>query len=210
MDNLRFYGSSYASKNYTTMRIFLFILLFGFGKSIQAQTTIFLQNASFEGEPQDATVPVGWLPCEPGSTPDILPGQWGVYQEAADGETYVGLITREDGTWESIGQRLGQPLENNECYSFQLDMAYAKTYAGYNNPVKLRIWGGQTKCKKDQMLYQTNLIKHVDWKTYEVRFRTKQPINYIIIEAHYSDKPFSHKGNVLIDKLTPIKKCPRV
>ncbi|MFM9949574.1 MAG: hypothetical protein ACKV1O_16675 [Saprospiraceae bacterium] len=192
------------------MRIFILAMLFNVAYHVQAQQIIHFQNASFEGEPQDATVPVGWLPCEPGSTPDILPGQWGVYQEASDGTTYLGLITREDGTWESVGQRLQDPLEANECYAFQFNRAYAKTYAGYNNPVKLRVWGGQTKCSKDQMLYQTDFIKHINWKTYEVRFRAKQPINYLIIEAYYSDKEFSHKGNILVDKLTPLKKCPRV
>ena len=91
---------------------------------------IFLDNASFEGEPQDATTPVGWLPCERGTTPDILPGPWGVYQEASDGDTYVGLITRDDGTWESIGQRLKQTLQPKDCYTFFLDLAHSNTYAG--------------------------------------------------------------------------------
>ncbi len=196
-------------QNSITMRFFILAALSAMVLTLQAQTTIHLQNPSFEGEAQDATVPVGWLPCEPGSTPDILPGQWGVYQEASDGATYLGLITREDGTWESVGQRLTEALEADECYAFQFNLAYAKTYAGYNNPIKLRVWGGRTKCQKDQMLYQTGFIKHINWKTYEVRFRAKQPINYLIIEAYYSDQDYSYKGNILIDKISPLKKCPR-
>ena len=72
---------------------------------IALSSQIYLTNASFEGEPQDATVPTGWFACELGTTPDILPGFWGVYSESSEGETYLGLITREDGTFESIGQR---------------------------------------------------------------------------------------------------------
>ena len=46
---------------------------------------ILLDNPSFEGEPKDATTPIGWLECEKGTTPDILPGFWGVYLQPYDG-----------------------------------------------------------------------------------------------------------------------------
>ena len=80
-------------------RFLLLICLFPLVAFSQKQANpIYWQNASFEGEPQDATVPIGWLACEPFTTPDILPGFWGIFQEASEGETYVGLITRENGT----------------------------------------------------------------------------------------------------------------
>ena len=75
------------------------------------EKTVWLNNASFEGVPQDATTPSGWQECELGTTPDILPGFWNVYTEASDGETFIGLITRDDGSFESIGQRLSSPLK---------------------------------------------------------------------------------------------------
>ena len=171
--------------------------------------TIYLNNASFEGTPQDATVPAGWFPCELGTTPDILPGYWGVYQEASEGETYVGLITREDGTWESIGQRLSSPLKAKECYAFSIDVAHSNTYASYNKPLKIRIWGGTQKCVKTQLLLETDFIKDTDWEEYEVDFTAKQNLNYILIEAYYKDGDFSYRGNVLIDNISPIKKCVR-
>lgn len=170
---------------------------------------VYVINASFEGNPQDATVPAGWFPCEPGTTPDIMPGPWGVYQEAAEGDTYVGLITREDGTWESIGQRLPQALKAGECYAFTVELAHSDTYAGYNKPLGVRIWGGGAKCAKNQLLLKTGLIKEPDWQAFEVQFVPKQTINYILIEAHYKDGAFSYQGNVLIDNISPIKKCIR-
>jgi hypothetical protein len=171
--------------------------------------SIYLNNASFEGIPQDATVPAGWFSCELGTTPDILPGAWGVYQEASEGDTYVGLITRDDGTWESIGQRLSSSLKAKECYSFTLDLAHSKTYATYNNPLKLRIWGGTNRCTKSQLLLETDFIKDTDWETYEVDFTAKTTLNYILIEAHYTTRNFSYRGNVLVDNISPIKKCVR-
>ncbi len=176
----------------------------------QAMQNISLSNASFEGEPQDAIVPVGWFACAPLTTPDILPGYWGVYNEPSEGETFMGLITRSNGTWESIGQRLSAPLKTTECYAFSIDLAHSKTYAGYNKPIKVRIWGGRKRCGKDQIIGETEeFIEHSDWETYEFKFTPKKRINYIIIEAHYKDGFFSREGNVLIDNLSVFKICPR-
>lgn len=187
--------------------VLLIIISLGINSALFGQ--LFLDNASFEGEPQDATTPVGWLPCERGTTPDILPGPWGVYQEASDGDTYVGLITRDDGTWESIGQRLKKTLQPKDCYTFNLDLAHSSTYSGYNSTIRLRIWGGTTRCTKEQLIFESDFIKNTDWETHEVHFYVKQPINYILIEAYYKDGRFSHRGNILIDHITPLKACPR-
>lgn len=167
-------------------------------------------NHSFEGDPQDATVPAGWIPCKEGTTPDILPGPWGVYTEPSVGKTFVGLITREDGTWESIGQRTKQVLKVNECYGFSIDLAHSTTYAGYNLPIRLRIWGGYERCEKEQFLGETELINHAEWVTYSFQFYPKKEIRYIILEAHYAKGiAFPYKGNLLMDNLSVIKNCTR-
>lgn len=177
--------------------------------SLDAQTINWV-NPSFEGTPQDATMPTGWHSCKQGTTPDLLPGFWGVTTEAFDGETYMGLITRESGTWESVEQRISQTIKKGECYSFDAKLAYSKQYAGYNLPLKLRIWGSETKCSRDQLLAETEFVKHTYWKKYEFDFHAKQNINYIIIEAHYADGVFiPYKGNILVDDLSPIKMCKR-
>lgn len=171
---------------------------------------VHLENASFEGEHRDAVVPLNWLPCAEGTTPDILPGPWGVYLEPSDGESYVGLITRENFSWESIAQRLKTPLESGECYQFTLDLAHSDTYSGYNNPIKLRIWGCKSKCGNDQLIYETEFIKHTDWETYTVKFTSEVKIKYLMLEAFYRERPYSYKGNILIDDMSPIKPCKRV
>lgn len=191
------------------MKSLFIVLACCLSTSIQGQKLIYFDNPSFEGEPADATVPVGWLPCEEGTTPDILPGFWGVYREASEGDTYVGLITRGDGTWESITQRLEATLAKGECFRFTLDLARAATYNQYNRPIKLRVWGSARKCEKNQLLLETDFINHTFWKPYEVSFYAKGPINYIIFEAFYQEGPFRHQGNLLIDNLSPVKKCPR-
>ena len=188
------------------LAVLFFNLIFISGLTAQ----ISLDNPSFEGEPEDATLPNGWLECKQGTTPDILPGAWGVYNEPSDGETYMGLITRMDKTWESVGQRLSQPLEAQKCYSLSVDLAHSNTYTGYSKFVKLRIWGGSTRCSRGQLLWESDVIKHTNWETYNFFFKAKATYHYIILEAYFpNDKPIPHKGNILIDNISDIVICER-
>ncbi len=185
-------------------------LLFLMSLTSLAHAQVRVENASFEGEAQDATTPVSWHPCEVETTPDIMPGIWGVHLEAAEGETYMGLITRKIGTWESVGQRLVEPLKSGECYSFSIELAHSATYAGYNMPVKFIAWGGNRKCNKDQILGEVAYVDHQNWRRYDFKFTTSTEINYLILEAHYMDGlSFSYKGNILVDNCSDFRPCRR-
>ncbi len=188
--------------------ILINLLLFTFAGRVQSQ--IVLKNPSIEGEPQDATMPIGWFGCAMGTTPDILPGFWGVTTEPSEGDTYMGLITREDGTYESVGQRLKEKLKKDFCYEFELDLARSSTYEGYNFPIRLKIYIGYKNCTKDQLIYASPSIQHTEWKTYEVKFDVDQDAKYIIFEAFYGEGlMFSYKGNVILDAISPLHICNR-
>lgn len=192
---------------------FLLLLLLFAAPLLRAQkgaiNVIRLENAGFEDEPSDATVPAGWHPCAEGTTPDILPGPWGVYNEPSEGDTFMGLITRQDGSFESVGQRFSTPLLKNECYRFRVDLAHSKTYTGYNRPLKLRIYGAETRCDKLELIGKTGFIEHTDFRTYDFSVVPKTNLNYIVIEAYYRADAFSHMGNILIDNISVIQRCPR-
>jgi len=197
---------------YNTIDMFrLFALISAIGFAFSANAQVRLENASFEGESQDATTPMNWHPCEMGTTPDILPGEFGVTLEASEGETYMGLITRDDGTFESVGQRLFKPLEGEECYSVRLDLACSPNYASHNKSIQLRIWGAKTKCSKDQLLVESIIIDHNEWESYDFKFSTKMAFNYVIFEAYYAPKSgeIGRKGNILVDNISQIKPCRR-
>ncbi len=173
-------------------------------------TDVKLDNPSFEGERQDATVPTGWHPCAEGTTPDILPGFWGVKLEPFEGDSYMGLITRDDGTFESVGQRLSGPLKKEKCYKFNMALANSKDYAGYNKPIKLMVWGGKSACSKDQLLFTTGYISHQEWKQYKYQFIAEMDLNYITFEAQYMDGVyFEYRGNILIDNCSAFVQCER-
>ncbi len=164
-------------------------------------------NPSFEDTPSDATVPKGWLPCQDGTTPDILPGFWGEYNEANHGSTYVGMITRENGTFESIGQRLSEALQKGGCYKFSIDLSHGQVYSGYKNPIKLRIYLGKDKCDRSQLIYESKIISNEDWEKHIIEFHPNKAYDYIILEAFYKEGSFNYKGNVLIDNLSSIRYC---
>lgn len=175
-----------------------------------SEAQISLTNPGFEDTPADATVPKTWLPCEENTTPDILPGFWGEYGEAFQGETFVGLITREDGSFESIGQKLSQALKKGECYQMSVYLAKGSTYAGFNKPLKIRIWLGNESCAKDQIVFLSKEVNHTDWKKYLIEFTPKENYQYYRIEAFHQEGNFSYKGNILIDNISAIYPCKRV
>ena len=68
---------------------------------------IFLKNPSFESlVGTHGFLPFGWDNLgEKGETPpDSQPNCFGVTQKPAHGETYLGMVVRENGTTESVGQ----------------------------------------------------------------------------------------------------------
>lgn len=187
-----------------------FFLLLLFSTPLTAQRNIYLRNASFEDSPEEAKTPVGWESCGEYSSPDVLPGPWGVYQKATDGNTFVGLITREDLTWEMMGQRLSRPLEAQTCYEFSISLARSPAYTGYNEPVRMRIWAGNSLCDKQQLLLKSVAIDHYEWKSYDFMFYTEAQYNYILIECFYKEGALlPYRGNLLMDEASAFAACKR-
>lgn len=183
---------------------------------------ITLRNASFEGIPQHSTTPAGWYDCGQSgeSPPDIHPsGEFQVTKTAAHKNTYVGLVTRDNDTWEGIGQRLSAPMKAGQCYSFSVSLARSEKYISltkttrvlenFNNPIRLRIWGGTSYCSKKQKLAESVTIKHTSWKNYTFEFTPKQNYNYIFLEAFFEPSLFPYNGNILVDECSALIPCDK-
>ncbi len=192
----------------------LFLTLF-----VSAYAQIELENPSFEDAPKDATTPTYWAACGKYTTPDILPGYndynqliWDVDHQPTDGETFVGLIAREDNTREYIGQKLSKPLEADVCYSFSLDLAKSRYYAGYNETLVLKIWLSNEQCKRKELI-EYIVVDNEEWINHKVILMASDTYRYIIFEVYYEDKLNSsepkspYRGNVLIDNISTIQKC---
>lgn len=169
-----------------------------------------LENPSFEGVPHDAVTPDSWQECGLDSSPDILPGPWGVYQKPTDGNTFLGLITRENNSWEALGQKMPRPIKKYKCYKFKVDLASSPAYAGYSKPTRLRVWAGNSPCDRTQLIATSTTIDHYEWKTYEFLFSTEEDYKYIIIECYYKEPALNYyRGNLLIDNISAFEMCDR-
>jgi outer membrane protein OmpA-like peptidoglycan-associated protein len=182
------------------------------------EAPITLINPSFEDLPKMGETPSGWYNCgKQGETPpDVQPGGWGVAKPASNGQTYLGLVVRDNESWEGVGQRLSRPLLANHCYEFSLDLCRAELYlsvsrttgdeVNYAVPARVRIWGGMGYCDARELLAETSVITNTRWLTFNFRFNPKGNYSYLLIEAYYKTPVlFPSNGNILVDNASTIK-----
>jgi hypothetical protein len=177
-------------------------------------------NPSFEGTAGPKLVPGGWEShsFEGQSPPDTHPCNCGgVKQVAAEGDTYLGLLVKEENVWESVGQATAQVLEVGYRYQFSVQACRSYRYLhleasnglleNHGRAVMLRLWGGTYLEPFTYLLAQTTSIEPRDWTTYDFAFTLEYPVNYLTFEAYFEPgTEEAYNGNVLIDALTPIQK----
>ncbi|MBK8554546.1 MAG: hypothetical protein IPL65_01675 [Lewinellaceae bacterium] len=167
-------------------------------------------NASFEDTPRASAAPAGWRSWTLGSTPDIMPGAWGVQCKPQDGTSCLALVTREDGTTEDVSQVLSSPLKKDSCYTFTLYLANSPEYVGFNLPVRLRVWGSAQPGKKEVLLASSPLVDNKEWRLYKFQFVPSRDLRSITFEAYYAPGTlFKYRGNILLDHCSPIERCYR-
>lgn len=186
---------------------------------LPAQDTIALVNPSFEDDfPRAQALPSGWIdrgnPNE--SPPDIQPGVFNVFLQASNGLTYVGLVVRDNNTWEGIGQPLNGWMMKDSTYSFSLDLARAKELLSESRATGMRtnfavacilqIWVFNSETKQRELLAFTEPVVHNRWERYEFKLKPlKGNYNEINLFAYYKANTVSpYNGNILIDNCSPI------
>ena len=190
-----------------------------------------LSNSSFEDIPRQGHPPRGWYDCGfPNETPvDVHPAAlapedtanfFGVDNRPHDGNTYLGMVVRDNDTYEAVSQRLNfGRLEAGQCYTFSVYLARETGYfsaskananqvVNYNTPAKLRIWGGSSYCNRGEIIAESAPVENAEWVEYTFRFEPKLDHNYIVLEAYYKTPVlFAYNGNLLLDyagKIEPV------
>lgn len=190
--------------------LFLFI---GPSLPIIGQESISLRNPSFEGSPKVGDTPSAWRNCgfKGESPPDIQPcNAFGVTATAIDGATYLGMVARDNDTWEKVGAKLSDELEAGMVYEFRIHLCRSENYesasrltyqpANYTTPVVLRIFGGNKYCEKAQLLGVSPPVDHTEWGTYRFTLSPGESYSHILLEAYYADRRGeAYCGNILID-----------
>jgi outer membrane protein OmpA-like peptidoglycan-associated protein len=200
----------------------LFISFFLSEVSYSQANIIQLTNPSFEGFPRQGRLPSGWKDCgfPNESAPDTHPsGSFDVVKQPNEGNTYLGMVTRDNDTWERVTQQLISPIMGHQCYSFSIDLCRSELYvsqsrvtnapANYVQPIKLIIWGGDNYCQKKERLAESPLITNTNWQTYDFKFEPKENHSFIVFEAYYKTPVLvPYNGNILLDKATEIAPIP--
>ncbi len=204
--------------------LFAFTLFFGaapftiFGQ----EEVIRLSNPSFEDYPRAGRVPSGWRDCGfPEESPaDTHPsGEFDVIKYPSDGNTYLGMVVRDNDTWERVSQQMSSPIQSGTCYSFSLNLCRSELYlsrsrvsnanANYVQPIKLIIWGGDGHCEKRERLAESPLVTNTTWQSYAFKFEPKLTHTHITLEAFYKTPVlFPYNGNILVDNASEIAPMP--
>lgn len=187
---------------------------------VSAQDVFSLRNPSMEALPGPSKTPTFWHFCGPPqeTPPDIHPsGAFGIQKEAAHGQTYLGLVVRDNGTTEKISQRLDQPLIPNQTYRFQCYAARPEIYRSisrttmrpdsFTRAIRLRLWGVK-HCEKLVLLATSPLITNTQWQIYNFEFSTNIALPGIMLEAWYEqDETDAYNGGIFIDLVSPVYKA---
>lgn len=186
----------------------------------QDERIIFLRNPSFEDMPRNSAPPLGWTDCGfPGETPpDVHPDpkfEFSVRMEAFHGKTYLGMVTRENETYESVGQLLSQPMEAGQCYELKIHLARSSVYlsrsrltgqpSNYVEPIRLRIFGGYSICDKGEEIGRTGPIGNYEWEQKRIKLEPDADYTHLILQAYYPKATLiPSNGNLILDNAQPL------
>lgn len=205
-------------KEMNFFKLFPFAFLCLLCLSLNAQKTIRLKNPSFEGKPTVGDTPFNWKDCgfRGESPPDIQPcGAFEVSAAASNGATYLGMVTRDNDTWEKVGTKLSSKMEAGIVYEFRIQLCQSETYqsasrltgepTNFITPVVLRIFGGNSYCEKEQLLGVSPVVDHKDWETYRFTLSPQQGFSHLLLEAYYRDaRGEAYCGNILVDNASEL------
>ncbi|MEM9885045.1 MAG: hypothetical protein AAF849_04070 [Bacteroidota bacterium] len=197
-------------RNILILFCFLNVVLFA-----QEGDMLLLDNPSFEGVAEANASPEGWYDCGfEGEFVHIIYAGYstsaGIKQRAAVGKTYIGLVVRDNQTWEGIGQSLTKPLEVGACYEFHLRLSQSKQFfardrfgerQAHHSPAKIKIIGGNAACEGIELLAETEVVDHYQWRDYAfVLSPQASEMTHLKIESYYlGDSLLPYNGHVLID-----------
>lgn len=175
-------------------------------------SVISLINPSFEDKAPAIKAPQGWFDAgfDGESPPDIQPGFFGCDQPPVHGESYVGLVTRDNGTWERIAQKLSSPLLKDSLYTFSICLSVAAEYkspsringrmTNYKGPVVLRIWAVNPGERAAELLAESPEITNTQWVRYIFHLLpVRSDADIFLLEAYYASERQASNGHLLVD-----------
>lgn len=201
-----------------------------------AQSDELLDNPSFEGEPAQginnlrtnhlSELLKEWVDCGhiafEASTPyDIHSSNteyWNVKKQAYEGNTYLGLVTREDDTYEYISQKLKTPLEKGASYEFSIYLAQANSYMSatkasrgselpFDNNTILQVYGSVHDPCDGKFIGESTVMDNSEWTKFTLNFVAAENLEYLILACR-SKSETPQNGHLLLDLASLIRSTP--
>ncbi|MGK0389046.1 MAG: hypothetical protein ACI94Y_001780 [Maribacter sp.] len=184
----------------------------------QSNNVINIENPSYEGLPKHSTIAEGWDYCgfEGESPPDIQPGTFGVNNPPKDGNSYAGMVTRSNNTFENLKINLLEPTKKGQCYEWVFFMSQSKDYKSISrltlenemfvSPVNIIIYGvDKDGCENSETLARyDNIYQQEEWAKIKVRFKTEEVYESIMISVQSKNSNRPKNGHILLDYFHPI------
>ena len=207
------------------MKPLITILLSCTSLFVYAQTYITIPNPSFEesygigSSWPEAPMVEKWTDCGPlkETPPDVHTNSsnfFNVEENAQHGNNFLGMVTRDNQTWESLSCQLSDTLYANTAYVLQLYAQRSAEYrsiskvtgqsASYTTPSIIRIWGDNIICAKNELLALSHPVKNETWELYTFALQPKSHCTFLRLEVYYAEEGDYTNGSVLIDNIQPI------
>jgi len=210
------------------------VLLFVFSQQQFAQDIIRIQNPSFEVNTvkdsiskSEILILRGWIDFgfSNNSSPTIHSKNdnlFRVKKSPVDGAHFIGMVTRQDSTYESFYQKLSKPLLEGKSYEFSIYLCTSSRLKSsvrkkdgendfrvrkFDQGAIFRIQGSNSKSKEFQILAETEIVSNEDWKKFEFVLKPESNYDILILEVFFdlsrSKDPICN-ANVLLDNCSPI------
>lgn len=162
----------------------------------------------------------GWLDTGPATEnpPDVftaLSTEWQIQAEAHSGKYFVSLVTRPNGTVESITQELPKPLLPGK-YLFTIWVRQSSTFfspiddsgntlVSFTYPTKLRIGGRNSILQDHEILVESQSLNNLNWEQLILTLNPNKQYRYITVEAFFPNAIAPTAGHLLIDDCALIR-----
>ena len=209
-----------AERTFAEMRYLFVLCLLLCGSFLPGHAQSLLRNGSFErGVRGQYRMPSHWVNAGPAeqSPPDVhtnARGHFGVTQQAAAGEVFMGLVSRADYTFEMLGQRPTEKLRAGVTYRLTLSVCRSPQFASVTRRSNYQLEDFTTPIPFDvyvakranggaiELISRSAPVDHTDWRTYTVEFTPTRDWKYLRIGAGLNGvHAKAVNGHILIDEV---------
>ena len=194
-------------------RFIYFILFFSFSFFAQAQLdTIYIMEPSFE-DVSDENEAYYWTNC--GDAKELIfpifnngDEQFDVTAKSFEGDYFIGLVVRENGTTEGLSQYLHEPLLAGKIYHFSVLLQAPEVFTyhttDFAHPIVFEVYGSSDACSLDELLAFTEPVTKQEWMQFDFTLEPTEDFNWLTLRVGFMDNQEPYNGSVLMDYVSDI------